>query len=78
MGYLAKQVVIGSVSTPVVPTIVKLIPTIFSLLGALMTLIGWCGVLSCVMASSARSASRVETDGDVWCVNCEKQLCLPI
>ena len=27
-----------------------------------------CGVLSCFMASSARSASHVETDDDVWCV----------
>lgn len=41
VGYLAKEVVIGSVSPPVVPTIVKLIPTIFSLLGAFMALIGY-------------------------------------
>lgn len=41
VGYLAREVVIGSVSPPVVPTIIKLIPTIFSLSGAILAFIGY-------------------------------------
>nr|ADO51432.1 NADH dehydrogenase subunit 5 [Plakina trilopha] len=41
IGYLAREVVIGNVSPPVVPTIIKLIPTIFSLSGAILAFIGY-------------------------------------